>query len=297
KWGYRFEDTDITVAGENYTVVDLEKERGYRDEFLYDYNWVVTGNAETGIWERGDPIGTTSQGTVYNPGSDVGADIGGLCYVTGNGGQDAGTDDVDDGNTVLTSPTMDLTDYINPEISFWAWFVNGGGNGNPNDELVVRLNNGSSTVEILTINDNTTGWAGPFTYMVEENFISDDMTIEFETADAAGSGHLLEVGVDFFQVQASAFVSSNNTVTTDYKMVAQPNPFAGQVNITYELPTTATNGQLLVYNALGQLVTTKNLNSGAGTIEIEELTANGLYLIQIEADGQKSAPMKIMKTE
>ncbi|MFK7806283.1 MAG: choice-of-anchor B family protein, partial [Saprospiraceae bacterium] len=36
KWGYRFEDTDITVAGDPYTVADLAKERGHTDELLYD---------------------------------------------------------------------------------------------------------------------------------------------------------------------------------------------------------------------------------------------------------------------
>ena len=297
KWGYHFDDMNITVDGQNYSATDLEIERGYRDEFLYDYNWVVTGNAATGIWERGDPIGTTSQGTVYNPGADVGADIGGLCYVTGNGGQDAGTDDVDDGNTILTSPSMDLTSYIDPEISFWIWFANGGGNGTPNDELVVRLNNGNSSVDILTLDENTDGWDGPFTYMVEADFITNSMTIEFETSDDSNSGHLVEAAVDFFKVENNGFVSSNRNLMENYMISAMPNPFSERVIIRYDLPEAVNNGQLLIYNSLGQLVTTKNLSGNTGIVQIDELSAKGLYFAQVEADGQKGEVLKIMKAE
>ena len=40
------------------------------------------------------------------------------------------------GNTILTSPIIDLTNYNDPYVSYYRWFFNGGGFGTPNDELI-----------------------------------------------------------------------------------------------------------------------------------------------------------------
>jgi hypothetical protein len=69
------------------------------------------------MWERGEPIGTGFGNTISNPDEDIPNDVGDFCYVTGNGGGDAGNDDVDDGSTILTSPLMDLTGMENPTMN------------------------------------------------------------------------------------------------------------------------------------------------------------------------------------
>ena len=66
-----------------------------------------------------------------------------------------GNDDVDNGNTVLTSPVFDLSGYNEPFISYYRWFYNSGGSGTPDDQLQIKLTNGITTVVIETLDFNT----------------------------------------------------------------------------------------------------------------------------------------------
>ncbi len=200
KWGYHTQLSNLSVSGgpANFSTA---LDPGYRDEFAADLGWQVTGNAQTGAWERGEPNGTTFQGEPANTDEDLSSDLGDQCYVTGNAGGNAGNDDVDNGNTILTSPSMDLSGYNSPTVSFYAWFFNDGGQGDPNDELVIRIDNGSTEVVLTTIDNNTNGWDGPYEFLLADYIdLSSDMTISFETADGANSGHLLECAIDLFEV-------------------------------------------------------------------------------------------------
>ncbi len=200
KWGYHTQLSNVNVNG-GPASFSAALDPGYRDEFAADLGWQVTGNAQTGAWERGEPNGTTFQGQPSNTDDDISTDIGNQCYVTGNDGGGAGDDDVDNGTTTLTSPSMDLSSYNSPTISFYAWFFNDGGQGNPNDELVVRIDNGMTEVTLLTIDNNTNGWGGPYEFLLADFIdITDDMNVIFETNDAQGSGHILECAIDLFEV-------------------------------------------------------------------------------------------------
>ena len=71
---------------------------------------------------------------------DIDGDLGEECYVTGNGGGNAGSDDIDNGETFLRSPSMDLSNYNQPILSYFTWFFNDGGggmSGPPNDSLII----------------------------------------------------------------------------------------------------------------------------------------------------------------
>jgi len=200
KWGYHTQLNNVTIAGGPADFI-IELDPGYRDEFALDLGWQVTGNAATGAWERGEPNGTTFQGQASNTDEDISTDLGDRCYVTGNGGGGAGSDDVDDGSTRLTSPSMDLSDYNSPRISYYAWFFNVGGQGNPNDELVIRIDNGATEVELMVISNSASAWTGPFEFVIADFIaVTDDMTISFETADGANSGHILEAAIDLVEV-------------------------------------------------------------------------------------------------
>ncbi|MFT4667221.1 MAG: choice-of-anchor B domain-containing protein [Polaribacter sp.] len=300
-WGHLTEAIDlVAIADDNSLVFELD--RGYRDEFVVDQGWTISGSAETGEWERGEPFGTSSNnGVVFNPEEDIASDIGNRCYVTGNAAAlGVGNDDVDNGNTILTSPSMNLAQYENPTLSFYAWFANGGGNGNPNDELVVRISNGIETVELLNINQNTNGWEGPYIFEVAEEIdLTENMVVEFETSDQLvdDNGHLLEVGIDLFDISGELIMVSNNNINTAYKMSATPNPFRNILSLNYDLPEGFTNGRLVIYDALGQIVNAKPLTNRSGNIIIDDLVFKGLYIAQIEADGFVSAPLKLTKAE
>ncbi len=300
-WGHLTKAIDYSSLADDNTLV-FELDRGYRDEFVVNQGWTVSGSASTGEWERGEPFGTISNnGTAFNPQDDINNDIGNRCYVTGNAmSLGVGNDDVDNGNTILTSPMMNLAQYENPILSFYAWFVNGGGNGNPNDEFVVRISNGIDTVALLTVSQNTNGWEGPYTFDVADEIeLTENMVIEFETSDQLidNNGHLLEVAVDLFQISGELVVVSNSNINTDYKMVASPNPFTNVLSINYDLPEGFTEGRLVIYDALGKVVSVKPLANRSGNIIIDDLIFKGLYIAQIEADGFVSEALKLAKVE
>ncbi len=196
--------TNVTVAaGMSPVVISVEK--GYYDDFVLDFEWMVSGNAQAGMWERGVPIGTTFNGQPSNPGADVPNDFGEECYVTGNGGGAVGFDDVDNGNTILTSPVFNLTTYNEPYVNFYRWFFNAGGTGIPDDNLEIRLTNGITTAVLELIDVNTTPATNQWRF---RNFRIRDyitptanMRLILETADdLTGVGHLVEAAFDFFRV-------------------------------------------------------------------------------------------------
>ena len=68
-----------------------------------------------------------------------------------------GDDDVDGGETILTSPVFNASTLSNPYVNYYRWFYNAGGTGSPNDQMTVKLSNGTTTVTIETITASTLG--------------------------------------------------------------------------------------------------------------------------------------------
>ena len=153
-----FRNTCFTqFIASNTAVLSIELDSVIYADFTFDYGWTVTGTAATGSWEKGEPVGTTYGGGDANPDFDVTTDCFEEAYITGNGGGSVGNDDVDDGNTILTSPVFDLSSYAKPYINYYRWFFNDGGSGTPNDVLEVRLDNGSTVVVIETVTEASPG--------------------------------------------------------------------------------------------------------------------------------------------
>ncbi len=202
-WGYLME-----IIG-NFTVdaytgpITIELSQGYQDDFFFDLGWTATGDALTGLWERGTPIGTTfnNSQSIANPAFDIQTDFGDQCYMTGNAGGDAGDDDVDNGTVTLTSPPMDLTGYGDPVLSYNTWFVNDSGIGGPNDTLEVRISNGVDEVVLESISNSQSFWNAESTFHLANHIsLTDSMQVIFETSDFDDTPHLVEAAVDAFEV-------------------------------------------------------------------------------------------------
>lgn len=209
KWGYRTN----TKAAANYTTtgptVNIALTKGYYDDFSFDFNWANTSNASTGNWTRAVPIGTiyTANNTSLTcaTDADVSTDFTNQAYVTGNGGGQAGTDDVDGGTIILTSPTMDLTTYTDPILKYYRWFFNDGGTGTPDDsfEVVLSSGNQSLVVEKIGFASSSSQW-NLKSYRIKNFFPNpgNNIKVSFRTFDTS-TGHLVEGGVDLFQVSDS----------------------------------------------------------------------------------------------
>ena len=201
-WGYFLEIIDNFTVDAFSPTLTIELTEGYQDDFFLDLGWTATGDAETGLWERGEPNGTFAGNGFVNPGFDIQTDFGDQCYVTGNGGGSAGDDDVDNGTVTLTSPSMDLSNYGDPVLSYYSWFVNRGNFGGiPNDELVVKVSNGIEEVTLESITESEPFWK-PLSrfHLADYIILTDNMQIIFETSDFDDTPHQVEAAVDVFKV-------------------------------------------------------------------------------------------------
>ncbi len=79
-------------------------------------------------------------------------------------------------------------------------------------------------------------------------------------------------------------VSSVGDLSVD-EVVLSPNPTSENITISFPEITTAT--KLYISNAQGQLVTSKIVEGSFATIQRDELTTSGLYIVTIEQEGQK----------
>ncbi len=295
-WGYEniLFDENVTINADGEYTITLKE--AYQDDFILDLGWESTGDAPTGIWERGVPVGTSFQGTQSNPGADISGDVGNQCYVTGNGGGGAGTDDIDDGTVILTSPIMDLTTYNSPMLSYNLWFLNAGGSGTPNDYLEVKLTNGTDEVilETLTSDDSAGFWRTTSEFDVASLIeLTNDMRLVVTSADD-DPGHLVEAAIDAFLVLEGEPNSIQTSINTDFELLAYPNPFSDQINVQFDV-NGATASQLEVHNLLGQVIEVVNLNNDKGTLQIGANLPKGIYLIKIQADQEISKTIKIIK--
>lgn len=296
-WGYRHVLLENVVINNN-DAITIELPIGYQDDFAVDLDWQASATPDTraGFWVREEPIGTYTGNSVVNPEFDVEGDIGDKCYVTGNGGGGVGDFDVDGGAVTLTSPAMQLASlYVNPVLEYNLWFWNGGGNGQPDDNLVVEVSNGVETVTVETVTQSGSFWR-PRSSIALADFITitDDMRVSFTTSDFDASGHLVEAAVDAFAVTGE-FVTSTVAPTLDATMRVLPNPFHGTFQLQYALEQWQDNTVLQIHNALGQHIETIQLNSDRAQLQLGERWPAGVYFLHLVAQSQASAPMKVVK--
>lgn len=283
-WGYFTEEVSNVNVNISTAPLLIELDRGYQDDFILDFGWETTGNASTGQWERGEPVGTDFNGTESNPEFDIDNDLGDQCFVTGNGGGGAGNDDIDNGIVVLTSPPMDLSNYNEPTLSYNAWFFNDGGNGTPDDAFEIRVTDGTNEVVLETIENSTNGWL-PASEFVLTDFISasSEVRVIFEASDL-GSGHLAEAAVDAFRVDDVLFGTPSETEGCEGLVVDFESFADGAVEWlwTFEGGTPATSTEAnpsVEYNTAGvfNVSLTATTSSGAvlETVRPNFVTVNG----------------------
>lgn len=295
KWGFvtACEDGIAINADNDQLLISLET--GYYDDFSFNFGWMVNSTATAGIWTRGVPVGTNFLGTPSNPGSDIDGDCSNQAFVTGNGGGQAGNDDVDDGYTRLTSPVFDATIFNDPFVSYYYWFFNAGGNGPVDDYLKIEISNGSETVLLQNITANT----GPMSRWIRSAFRirdfiqpTNNMRVSFEAADLPPNGHLVEAGLDLFRVFDSTTVHVSKVEKDDIRI--WPVPSKGELHIDLtSLTELQFPLQLNVYNQLGALIRSENIRQKQSLIQTGLTESNGIYILQLITADQKVFTRKI----
>lgn len=298
KWGYITRSINFTFST-SATILTIELTKGYSDEFVLDLGWTESATSPTGIWERGEPVGTFDNfNTEYNPEFDVTGDIGDQCYVTGNGGGSTGDDDVDGGEVTLRSPQMDFSGMTDPVIRYYRWFANGGGfGGNPNDTLLVELSNGINSVVLKRVTGMHNNWVRD-TFIVS-NFISPtaNMTIRFTAMDV-GQGHVVEAAIDRFSViDLGATAIEPADFMPQAVITLAPNPMVGPSTVAYDLGTIGDfqGATFEVHDLSGRRIYTRALTDVAGQFVLELDAPAGMYLGTVRMGGQTVRTLRIAK--
>jgi choice-of-anchor B domain-containing protein len=296
KWGFKTNGTLNQTIPLNATNFSIGLDVGYEDDFALDLGWITTGTASSGNWERGEPVGINYFNQAATPSVDNQSDFSDQCYVTGNGGNSAGANDVDNGVVRLISPYFDLSNYINPYITYETWFFNDGGQSGPPDDAlnIYLLVNGQQTL-VETISTSQSNWR-PASYIKVSDFVTpqNDMKLVFETSDQQGSGHIVEAAIDVVGIFDSTSVNTHQ-VENNIDIAIAPNPSTDRFRVSYNLYQNFNTAQFQVYNSIGQLVEITPIQTANGNIAIGEQLSGGIYFIQLIVDGQQMYQTKLIK--
>lgn len=282
-WGWHEAVQENVVVAAPATVT-LTLEKGYKDDFIFDQGWTTSGNATQGIWEKGEPVGLDAGGGIeLSPELDVDTDLGDQCYITGNQGTGFNDDDVA-GETILTSPVMDLSGLVDAKITYSTWFVSGNEVGpGTNDTLKVQISNGITTVDIGTrLNEFPFVWKTDTIHLEGLIDLTDNMHIIFKAKDNPDAGaffSVLECGLDAFLVEPGMTVGNENINSKDLVVKAFPNPFDRQFELTYD--ELAGDIRLEIMNALGQVIEQRWISGSTGSMTLGQDWAAGVYIVRL----------------
>lgn len=288
-WGNLIFCEDLMIQDNGDTLI-IELDPGYQDNFDLDLGWQVTGTANVGEWERGIPEGTDYQGVLSNPEIDS-DDCGALAYVSGlASGSNVGSNDLDDGTTVLTCPPMDLSNMAHPHVSFSYWFFNSGGNSVPNDSLWMVVDNGITTATISIFTDG--GIWQPVDLQLDL-FIetTSNMTISYHAVDD-DPGHLVEVGLDDFLISDSLGVSVQDLEANNAALELYPNPTTdGSFTLTASFK--ADQGLIRIVDVSGRVLQEEMI--GPGVRQVQGPNIPGVYMVELLASGSRTVKRLVVQ--
>ena len=168
-----------------------------------DPNWTVTNDASltSGAWVRVEPNGTffpEGSTTPAQPSSDFGAAAEEtFAYITQQAaaGATAGSNDVDGGPTILTSPVYDL-EGSDAVITYARWFFCNDV-GTPNEDVLATEINNGLTGWVAVQETNGTGGTWEAASFRVSDFVAPtaNVQIRFVTADVPNNS-VTEAGID-----------------------------------------------------------------------------------------------------
>lgn len=294
KWGFLHNSVIFDSRNPQGEIVVL-LEKGYQDDFIFDQDWTIETTATSGAWERAVPLGTSRQGQLVQTDKDVDGDYGNQCYVTGNGSSDPSGDDIDNGETLLLSPSMDLSTYQLPLMNFQYWFTNTGGSGNPNDSISIYLFTNSDTVLILSSRQSSPNWM-----KVEKLKINDFVTdlTNVRLAVVAGDynpGHLVEAALDEFLIVEGMPVANDEQSKSLVQFSIVPNYLkeASEVLLLANHPLMEEHN-IEIIDINGKIVEKHKFKKHERNLMIGSKLRSGLHIVQINSGSGYKTSLKLL---
>jgi len=264
-------------------------------------------DADTGLWVRVDPNGTTYNNQPCQPEDDHTAAPGTDCFVTGQGsvGGAAGEADLDGGHTTIVSPVMDLATLTNARLTYWRWYTNNLGN-NPNQDtwlVQVSSNGGTSWVDLERTTSSGNSWQQMSFRLADHITVTDQVVVKW-VADDSGSNSLVEAAVDDIEISGDLVVVGleNETARPVFALEqVRPNPIRGETRFAFSVPARAAS-TLQLFSVDGRLVRTlldRVVEAGRHQITWDgrdqdgRSVAPGVYFYKLESE-QRSASERLV---
>ena len=276
KWGYQTfcTDTSVTVNSNVLTVYLIP---GYYDDFEFDFGWSVSGDATTGMWERGVPNPTTNAVQAI----DADWDCGKMAFVTGNDfGLSPDYDDLDSGYTQLLSPQMDFSSLPTPYINFARSFFCYHGPGLFDDTLKVYVSNGTTSVLIYQVGAPV---YAPTTFEYVSIPISgllpftNTMQLKLIISDYAPNNNITEAGFDHFTVTNMPTATVPIQELSSWELY--PNPCHDKLQIKGALPI----AHWSIFDMRGAVLLEGFTEESSSEIPVENLI-NGVYFLRFQEE-------------
>ncbi|MCC7303179.1 MAG: choice-of-anchor B family protein [Bacteroidia bacterium] len=300
KWTYVTRCIPNTVISSSTSSLVIPLDSGIYDDFAFDFLWTRTGTATDGLWQRGEPLGTSNGNSQANPEYDVTPDCYVNAYVTGNTGTSAGDDDVDGGWTMITSQVFDPTGYINPKIEYSRWFYNGGGSGNPNDSLRIQIFNGTTTVNLELVVPSTPGqstWVNRSFLLNSLIPVTSTMQVRVRAVDT-GPGHIMEAGFDHLRISEGSLTGEQEPLNQEQQLVVAPNPFISSTTVMYAFAGAQQNTFISVMDLSGRVLAIYPVSDAVGSVQMDLVLPAGTYFIQANRDGNRiGKPVRVIKVK
>jgi hypothetical protein len=239
-------------------------------------------DATSGRWVRVEPVGNYYfTGEPVQPELDHTPNPGKLCWVTGNGSPDYGSNNVDGGKTTLFSPVFSAASLVNPVIEYYRWFMNAGRNL---DELWhVDLSNdaGAHWTPVETTNLSSPSWQGRAFAIASVLPPTSQMQLRFVAEDVVSIEAVLEAGLDDVRLLS---LSSGGAAAQSARLetagapalelrAPSPNPFRGLTRLNYAIPRAA-QVELGIYDVGGRMV--RRLEGAPKEAGVHEAAWDGL---------------------
>lgn len=300
KWGYVTQEISLAVSAATPSAT-ITLERGYYDDFTFDFGWQVFGNASDGAWERGEPIGTSVNGFfAASPDEDITTDIWQNAWVTGNGGEFFLDDDLDGGLTSILSPIFDLSTYVDPRLDFHWWLVNfQGGTGDPtNDDFVIEIsNNGSTFIEVSRFNLRFNSvWTKEEIRILDYVSLSNTMFLKVSMTDDPPDD-IVEAAFDGFEIVETVNTGLEEELFDGLTFNLYPVPVSDALTIDYALSGSTLKGNvyLEIYDLRGALLATHALDGLTNIQTVSFPFSAGMYMAVLKQEGKTLAVEKLIK--
>ncbi|MBK8195368.1 MAG: carboxypeptidase regulatory-like domain-containing protein [Lewinellaceae bacterium] len=269
----------------------LMLDRGYYDDFYFNFGWISGGDANGGFWERGKL--QKYQSFIPAPNTDISNDLGDTCFLTDH--RISYGDiwfDVTGGTVSLTSPPVDLQNFKYPVLQFQYWLTI----SDTSSQFFVSLENTQTGIKkkVWESNANVLFWTSsgaiPLPAITKEGI----WNIVFEARDTTtglGQG-LLEVGIDEIIIREAEPLAPYPI--ENFSADVFPNPFYDHLILRCFLPEKQIPAEWHLFNAVGSLVMSGNIRNSISVLTLTPGISSGVYFLSIQQAGRVLKTIKII---